>query len=114
MKEIMEDKRVYERFDLEIPGIIGLLNQDQSKADTVSLKTVNICAGGAFFKTDVSIPSGTRVKLDLTLTIDKLQELLDSQCRIIVEGEVIRIEDEGIAVKFDDNYELMPVKRVMH
>jgi hypothetical protein len=111
LKEIMEDKRAYERFDLEVPANIEFARSDQDEMDLVSLKTINISAGGAFFRTDDLLPPGTRVKLDLTLSIEKLNELLDSHCRIKVEGEVIRSEDLGIAIKFDDNYEIMPVKR---
>jgi len=114
LEEIMEDKRTYERFDLEVSGNIGLLNQDQTKMDMVSIKTINICAGGGFFKTEASIPSGTRVKLELKLAIDKLKEMLDSHCRILVEGEVIRTGENGIAIKFDDNYELIPVTSEMN
>ena len=114
MKEIMEDKRAYERFDLEVPANIEFARSGQGEMDLVSLKTINISAGGAFFRTDDPLPPGTRVKLDLTLSIEKLKELLDSHCRIKVEGEVIRSEDLGIAIKFDDNYEIMPVKRSLH
>ena len=52
--------------------------------------------------------------MNITGYIEKLKELLDSHCRIKVEGEVIRSEDLGIAIKFDDNYEIMPVKRSLH
>ena len=110
----MEDKRAYERFDLEVPASIGFARSDQEEMDLVSLKTINICAGGAFFKTDDPLPPGTRVKLDLTLSIEKLKELLDSHCRIKVEGEVIRSEGSGIAIKFDEDYEITPVKGVVH
>jgi hypothetical protein len=114
VEDIMEDKRAYERFDLEIPADIGFVRSDQDEMGLVSLKTINISAGGAFFKTEDPLPLGTRVKLDLTISIEKLKELLDSHCRIKVEGEVIRREGSGIAIRFDEDYEIIPVKRSLH
>jgi len=109
----MEDKRAFERFDLRVPAKVGVMKPGQEK-DELSLISSNICAGGAFLLTEESLPSGTRVKLDLILSIDKLKEMLDSHCRIKVEGEVIRSEEGGVAVRFDEDYEIMPVKGTLH
>ena len=115
MAKIPEDKRAYERFDLEVPARIGIVRSDQADAPELALMTSNICAGGAFFTTGEYLPEGTRVKLDFVLTIDKLKEILDSHCRIKVEGEVVRTEEKGIAVRFDEDYEIIPVTgRTVH
>jgi hypothetical protein len=108
----MEDKRVYERFDLEVPARIGIAGSDQ--ASELSLRTSNICAGGAFFISTEPLPEGTRVKMDFVLSIEKLKEMLNSHCRIKVEGEVVRNETAGIAVRFDEDYEIIPVKEALH
>ena len=110
MADSMEEKRVYERFDLKVPARLGIVGSDRGEADEVSLTTVNICAGGAFFITETPLPQGTRVKMDFVLSIEKLKELLDSHCRIKVRGEVIRTDQSGIAVRFDEDYEIIPVK----
>lgn len=110
----MKNKRKYERFDLEVPAKMGILGAGNNNEHEVSLSTVNVCAGGAFFAAEVSIPEGTRVKMDFTLSIEKLKEMLDSYCRIKVEGEVIRMDDRGIAVRFDKDYEIIPVKGELH
>ena len=52
--------------------------------------------------------------MDFILSIEKLKEMLDSHCRIKVEGEVVRIEKSGFAVRFDEDYEIMPVKNTLH
>ena len=115
MTNITENKRAYERFDLEVPARMGILGSAKEKMDEVSLTTTNICAGGAFLITEAFLPPGTRVKMDFTLSIDKLRELLDSnRSRIKVEGEVIRTDETGIAVRFDEEYEIIPVKEVLH
>ena len=110
----MEDKRAYERFDLEVPARLGIVGPEREKEVEISLTTTNICAGGAFLPTKNPLPKGTRVKMDFILSIDKLKEMLDSHAQIKVEGEVIRTEESGIAVRFDENYEIMPVKEVLH
>ena len=48
--------------------------------------------------------------MNFVLSIDKLKKILDSECRIQVEGEVIRSEDSGIAVRFDEDYQIMPLE----
>lgn len=79
------------------------------------MHTANICAGGAFFQTEETLPEGTRVVVDLVLSIDKLKDLLEcSQCRVLVKGEVVRTGEKGIAVRFDSNYEIVPVRVAMH
>ena len=115
MVENMENKRAYERFDLRVPARLGIVGTGSMTADEeASLFTSNICAGGAFLLTDNPLPEGTRVKMDFILSIEKLKEMLDSHCRIKVEGEVVRIEKSGFAVRFDEDYEIMPVKNTLH
>ncbi|MFC1869177.1 PilZ domain-containing protein [Thermodesulfobacteriota bacterium] len=115
MGEIMENKRAYERFDLSVTVQLGVLGSGQvMKDDEVSLTTSNICAGGAFFVMDDPLPEGTRLKMDFIISIDKLKEMLDSHCRIKVEGEVVRMETSGIAVRFEEDYEINPVKGTLH
>ena len=115
MVENTKNKRAYERFDLSVPARLGIVGPDQTiKDEEVSLTTSNICAGGAFFATGNPLPDGTRLKLDLVISVDKLKEMLDSHCRIIIEGEVVRTESEGIAVRFEEDYEIMPVRGTLH
>lgn len=109
----MEDKRAFERFDLKVP-IKMRLEEASSENAEFTFTTSNICAGGAFFRTDSPIPEGTRVYLDFVISIEKLKELLDSQCRVVVGGRVVRREGAGIAIRFDEDYEIIPVKGQLH
>ena len=110
----MEDKRAYKRFDLKVPGRLGIAESERTDEQEVDLTTINISAGGAFLDTSVLLPEGTRVKMDFILSIDKLKELMDSHCRIKVQGEVIRSDESGIAVRFDEDYEIMAAKSIVH
>jgi c-di-GMP-binding flagellar brake protein YcgR len=110
----MEDKRAYKRFDLKVPARIGIAESERIEEQEVDLTTINISAGGAFLDTKAILPQGTRVKMDFILSIEKLKELTDSQCRIKVKGEVIRSDESGIAVRFDKDYEMIPFRNSIH
>jgi len=104
----MREKRRLERFDLHIPATIELLTSDQEKS-LLNLLTSNICSGGAYFHTAQPLPEGTQVKIDLVLPLDKLRRLKDDckQAYIKVTGTVLRSESEGMAICFDEDYQLL-------
>ena len=103
----MTDKRRLERFDLELPATIELLISDQEKS-LVNLLTTNISSGGAYFHTPQPLPKGTQVKIDLVLPLDKLRKLKDEhkQAYIKVTGTVLRSESEGMAICFEEDYQI--------
>jgi len=103
----MTDKRRLERFDLELPATIELLTSDQEKS-LVNLLTANISSGGAYFHTPQPLPKGTQVKIDLVLPLDKLRKLKDEhkQAYIKVTGTVLRSESEGMAICFEEDYQI--------
>ena len=103
----MTDKRRLERFDLELPATIELLTSDQEKS-LVNLLTTNISSGGAYFHTPQPLPKGTQVKIDLVLPLDKLRKLKDEhkQAYIKVTGTVLRSESEGMAICFEEDYQI--------
>ena len=108
----MENQRAFERFDLIVPAKVGIERSGEEEHE-ISLVSSNICAGGAFFITEEPLPEGTRIRMDFTLSIEKLKKLLDSECRIKVKGEVVRSEEAGIAVRFHEDYQIIPVKRTL-
>ena len=105
----MKEQRRLERFQLELPAKIEVLRQAQEK-EVLDLLTKNICAGGAFFHTTNPLPNGTRVKIDLILPLDKLKKLKDfDKAYIKVNGTVIRSESAGMAICFNEDYEITPL-----
>ena len=96
------------RFDLEIAATIELLTPGQER-ELLNLLTSNICSGGAYFHTTQPLPEGSRVKVDLDLPLDRLERLKEGyrQAYIKVTGEVLRSESEGMAICFDEDYQIM-------
>ena len=104
----MKERRRLVRFDLEIPATIELLTPDQER-EILNLLTSNMCSGGAYFHTTKPLPEGTQVKIDLVLQLDRLKRLKEAyrQAYIKVTGEVLRSESEGMAICFDEDYQIM-------
>ena len=104
----MNDNRRLERFDLEIPAAVEFLALDHEQK-ILNLLTTNISSGGAYFHTTQPLPKGTQVKIDLALPLDRLRKLKDEckQAYIKVTGTVLRSESEGMAICFDEDYQIM-------
>jgi len=112
---MMAEKRKLERFDLKIPAKIKQadLSQNDRGEEVPDLTTSDVSSGGAFFHTTKPLPKGTDVKIELILPLDKLKELSDDilHAQIKVSGTVIRTESGGMAISFDSNYQILPVKK---
>jgi len=110
----MKERRKLERFTLKLPTKIEMVISGQEKR-IFDLQTSNICAGGAFFPTTQPIAEGTRVKIDLFFSFDDLKAILDKlrlggQAHMRVKGTVVRSESAGMAVCFDEDYQIIPLQ----
>ena len=105
------EKRKLDRYDLNVPAKVEVTTSDQEK-EIFDLLTSDICAGGAFFYTTQPLPEGTTVKIDLILSLDRLKELKDDfkHAHIEVTGTVLRSESAGMAICFNEDYQIGPYK----
>ena len=100
----MRERRQLERFDLNLPAEIECLAPIKQ---SLSLFTRNISAGGAYFDTNRPFPQKSRIEIDLLLTIKRAENLPPMRAKIAVTGSVLRSEPAGMAVRFDEQYELI-------
>jgi len=106
----MEERRKLERFIFEVPAKIEAVVSADIK-ETLDLTTSDICAGGVFFRTKKALPEGTKVKIDLILALDGLKHLIDhSRANVKVNGTVVRSGSAGMAICFDEDYQIMPLQ----
>ena len=98
----MVERRKFERFDLRLPAKIEGLGQ---KKGAHNLLTKNISAGGAFLETTKPLPENSRVSIDLVVPTGVL---------IKVTGAVLRSKSTGIAVRFNNEYQLTPLQKNSH
>jgi len=101
------DKRKMERFSLALPAWLSVTDQPEKQTSSECM-TDNICAGGAYFKTEKPFPIGTNVRIDMILPVDKLSNFKGTKSRIDVSGSVIRIDKNGMALRFDKRYNISP------
>jgi len=107
---IFIEKRRMERFDLKLPALLSMMDESGNRR-AVEFMISNICAGGAFFKTDNPLSVGTDVKMDLILPLVKFNKTETKRSRAHVSGSVIRTESIGMAVCFDKKYSISPLNR---
>jgi hypothetical protein len=81
-----DERRMMRRFDMRLPAIVRL---DQEQGSEFHTETQNVSARGVFFYLDKSVPAGTRC--EVTLTFPPHITLTDA-VRVRFTARVIRVE----------------------
>lgn len=106
----MIEKRMVERFDLQLEAFVsspGSASQNESE----SLVTRDISMCGAFLKTDTPLPVGSKVCVDMILTLGGQKEQNAQKAWIKASGKVLRTDNEGMAVGFDEQSRILPISK---
>ncbi|MCX8064053.1 MAG: PilZ domain-containing protein, partial [Candidatus Hydrogenedentes bacterium] len=90
--KISEEKREFTRCKVCLSAEIML-----STGVVIEGKTENISMNGLLFKTERGLPIGTEVKIHLLLR--NSEEKTDY---LNLGGKVVRIDEKGVAIKFDE------------
>ena len=98
----MEERRRFERFQLRLPVRMEVISS--GKRQIFDLETKDISAAGVFIETSERFSKGTPVRLSMTLSSSRIQELTGSQSLIKVKGIVARSDPTGLAVSFVDRH----------
>jgi hypothetical protein len=101
------EKRKMERFFLELPTCL-IVNNSNRKQETLDLQTSNVCAGGAFVKTDEPLSIGTKVVISMIISLERLKKFRGKKSLINVSGSVVRTDEKGMAICFDEKYTISP------
>lgn len=104
----MKERRSSERFQLKLAGRMEILAPDQQLI--LEVLTKDISARGAFLHAPESFPEGTRVRLALAVESTKIRALTGVESLIKVEGKVVRSNQTGMAVCFDEGYQILGLK----
>lgn len=54
---------------------------------------------------------GDEVQIDLALALEKLEKIQGRQVHIKISGKVVRLEKEGVAVSFKEDYQIFPLEQ---
>ena len=106
----MIEKRKVERFDLELEAFVSLSGEtDQS--DMGNLVTRDVSMNGVFLVTDAPLPVGSKVNVDMILTLRGRKKQDAQQAWIKASGKVLRTDSQGMAVSFDDQSRILPLPK---
>jgi len=115
------DRRYHERFFLQLQAKLSAAADNTGNPISEAATAVNISSGGAFLITDIQIPLASKVYLEFLVDYDQLKKLrfilsADSLKRlgagkiwVKATGVVIRIEETGLGIIFDQDYQLSPM-----
>jgi len=99
-----------DRFQLAMPATLEVVAPAGPKR-MLTLVTSNISSGGAFFTSADHVPEGSRVRLNVTLSIEKLRAFFGHSggVGLSVSGSVVRSSDQGMAGQFEKRYRMRPL-----
>ena len=115
------NRREQQRYSLSLRTRITVESRTGS-TPMFELVTADISAGGAFIATSRPLPMASRVRLEFfvsleelgrlrfILTRESLKEWQGERAWVAATGVVIRVDKDGAAVIFDQNYQLSPLK----
>jgi c-di-GMP-binding flagellar brake protein YcgR len=118
------ERRNQERFFLDIQARISYRFTDDEPEEVLETVAADISAGGAFLRTETPLPLASKVNVEFLLSIENLKKLKfilsvetlrkfsGQHVWVQATGVVIRQQEKGVAVIFDTNYQLTPMKPV--
>ncbi len=101
------ERRRLERFDLNAPARVQVELESGGKEE-FDLTTKDVSSAGAFLFSEERVPKGANVKLEFLISLEALRSLLGEKgtVKVRVNGKVIRVDTDGIAVRFDNKYRI--------
>jgi len=104
----MIEKRRVKRFDLKLKACVRAAADAEESAEAVELTTRDISTGGAFLYTSTPLTVGTAVDVNLILAPEREKPQGMKKAWIQVSGSVLRTDEHGMAVCFDDDSKILP------
>jgi len=117
-----KNRRLQERFFLQIQAKLSAEADEKGEKVMEEITATNISSGGAFLETERKLLLASRVylkflvdyeqlkKLRFILSLDSLKTYTGQQIWVTATGVVIRIEENGVGVIFDQDYQLSPME----
>jgi hypothetical protein len=102
------EKRKVERFDLELEAFVSLPGETDP-SDMGKLVTRDVSMNGVYLVTDAPLPVGSKVNVDMILTLGGRKKQNAQQAWIKASGKVLRTDNQGMAVSFDDQSRILPL-----
>jgi hypothetical protein len=105
----MEDRRKYERFQLELPARLEI--NSLQRPQMFELRTRDISAAGTLLLgTTEQFAVGTRCHLELIVASERIKDLTGVQGLIKIEGTIVRSTPDGVVICFDGDCQILGLK----
>lgn len=105
----VKEKRQLSRYILTAPATIECEHSGWEDGCQFTL-TRNLSGGGAYFNIPVPLQLDEVVKVKILLKVEKLGfAKLDGHVLVEAEGKVLRADSKGMAVKFNEMCQVLPV-----
>ncbi len=103
----MEDRRKLERFELQVPAHV-VLESDGNQRRVFDLTTKDVSSDGAYLFTPQPFPEGAMVNVEFVISLDAIRKFVSDKgrARVRVRGRVIRVEQDGAAIRFESKYKI--------
>ncbi len=104
------ERRRFERYQIKIPAMVECIVPEGSR--TLFVETVNISAQGVYLPIVKKMSAARNLRMNFILEFSE-SDSPDQAAQILiitVTGNVLRTEDEGMAVAFDGNYKIRTVQ----
>jgi hypothetical protein len=103
----MEDRRKLERFELRFPALVVVESQNGEEV-VRDLTTKDVSADGAYLLSSSLLPEGALVRMEFMLAMNSISKSAkeNGRARVRVTGRVIRVDDNGIAIRFGNRYKI--------
>ncbi len=103
----MLEKRQVERFDLNLEAHL-LVAGESPDIQASRLMTRDVSMTGAYLLTPEPLPIGTKVNVDVILSLGGTAPSETRKGLIKASGAVLRTDSEGMAIRFDENSKFLP------
>jgi hypothetical protein len=103
----MEERRKLERFEMNAPARV-FIEPGGGRKSELNLSTRDVSSAGAFLYSAQDIPEGANVKMEFLIALDTLGQFAGGtgRAKVRVKGKVVRLDPEGVAVRFDSSYKI--------
>ena len=106
----MIEKRKVQRFDLELEAFVSMPGET-GQTDLGNMVTRDVSMSGVYLLTDAPLPVGSKVNVDMILTLGGRKKQNAQQAWIKASGKVLRTDNQGMAVGFDDQSRILPLAK---
>ncbi len=111
----MDEKRKFERFNVNVPARIEI-SAEEGQREIIDLETDSLSAGGVSLRFARSVPVGCPVKVEVVLKFEQLKTPADPEGIVVIAatGRVLRSGPSGMAIRFNEDYDLATRLRLLH